>query len=141
LTSLPARLIAEAGLTERSRLLPDEEARALREQVWRIADENQLFEPGSPRTEIAFGTYDGDAVRALLRREGAGFAERVFVVWTFEAAAAELSYSDFVGHYDDLWYPSRDDVWVLARDESRFLTLNHEEFLIAGALDSEGRIR
>src|SRR5437870_4909315 len=35
----------------------------------------------------------------------------VTLTWPADRCSIVISYADFVRHYDDLWFPSRDDLW------------------------------
>ncbi len=75
-----------------------------------------------------------DATRARLRSFAAELGGRVCALWPFEAFAVEIALDDFAEHFDELWYPASDDVWLLSLHHRRFVTLNHEELLLAGDL-------
>jgi hypothetical protein len=51
-----------------------------------------------------------------------------------------LNYGDFVACFDDLWYPGAENVWLIGTRERAFLTLNHEEYLVAGTIGVAGEL-
>jgi hypothetical protein len=77
---------------------------------------------------------DPAATRARLRGFAGEVGERVCALWPFEAFAIEIALDDFAEHFEELWYPASDDVWLLSLHHRRFVTLNHEELLLAGDL-------
>lgn len=77
---------------------------------------------------------DPEVTRKALKAHRDSLGERVCGLWPFEPFAAEIDLDDFADHFDDLWYPAADDVWLLSLHHRRFLTLNHEELLLAGDL-------
>lgn len=84
----------------------------------------------------------GDApatTRARLRGFAGELGERVCALWPFESFAVEIALADFAEHLDELWFPASDDVWLLSLHHRRFVTLNHEELLLAGDLGAPVR--
>ncbi|MDT3446776.1 hypothetical protein [Pseudofrankia sp. BMG5.37] len=57
----------------------------------------------------------------------------VRVAWLADRIGARMTWSTFVDHVSDLWYPSMDDVVILA-DANRLLVLDHEERLTLSRL-------
>jgi hypothetical protein len=80
-----------------------------------------------------------DATRGRLKGFAVHLGDRVCAVWPFETFAVEIALEDFADHFDELWYPASDDVWLLSLRHRRFVTLNHEELLLAGDLGGPAR--
>ncbi|GGN99581.1 hypothetical protein GCM10010112_93550 [Actinoplanes lobatus] len=67
-----------------------------------------------------------DEVRAWLRSLPVDADSVIRIDWARDGIGAELPFSVFAQHFDDLWYPSSDDVVVLTPDGA-LLYLDHEE--------------
>jgi len=126
-------MLDEAGLTERASPLGAAASRLV--MTWLAP----LFRRYGDVTDpwdgaVSISGRSAEDVRSLLSQHADDLGETVCVVWCYEAAAVEMLYSDFVEHFDDLWYPARDDVWLLSFSERSFLAMSHEEFLLFGDL-------
>ncbi|OHV41259.1 hypothetical protein BCD49_06960 [Pseudofrankia sp. EUN1h] len=59
----------------------------------------------------------------------------VRVAWPVDRIGARMTWSTFVDHVSDLWYPSMDDVVILI-EANRLLVLDHEERITLSHLTS-----
>lgn len=53
--------------------------------------------------------------------------EPVLVLWPSYQTGISTLYSEFVKHYDELWYPSSDDVWITDQYYTWLIIFDHEE--------------
>jgi hypothetical protein len=124
----------EAGLAERATVLDQSTGELLVTWLTPLLRDHetieQLKEAGA---EWIYGD-DPAATRARLKGFDAELGSRVCALWPYEAFAVELALADFADSFDVLWYPASDDVWLLSLRHRHFVTLNHEELLLAGDL-------
>lgn len=129
----------EAGLRDRVTVLEPTTGELLVTWLTPLLREHetieQLKEAGA---EWIYGDDPG-VTRSRLRGFSRQLGERVCALWPFESFAVELALVDFAEHFDELWFPASDDVWLLSPHHRRFVTLNHEELLLAGDLGGPAR--
>ncbi len=63
----------------------------------------------------------------------------VRVYWIAQQEGVAMELGDFVGYYDDLWFPGADDVWITSADETWVLEFDHEEKLTLWLLHESQR--
>jgi hypothetical protein len=126
--------LEDAGLTERVTVLEQTTGELLVTWLTPLLREHETIEQlKDAGAEWIYGN-DPAATSVKLRGYADRLGERVCALWPFEAFAVEIALDDFADNVDALWYPASDDVWLLSLHHRRFVTLNHEELLLAGDL-------
>lgn len=104
-------------------LSPDEAAKELA-QIAQIVN-NGPSGPTADKTRDVSETAREDII-AWLAEVGRPDA-RVRAYWISLGEGIEMFFSDFLEHYDDLWYPGADDVYVCDISGQFAIFLDHEE--------------
>jgi hypothetical protein len=126
--------LEDAGLADRVTVLEATTGELLVTWLTPLLREHETIE--QLKAAGAEWTYGDDpaATRSRLKGFAGELGERVCALWPFEGFAVEIGLDDFADHFDELWFPASDDVWLLSLHHRRFVTLNHEELLLAGDL-------
>jgi hypothetical protein len=129
----------EAGLTDGVTVLEATTGELLVTWLTPLLRDNETIEQlKDAGAEWIYGDAP-EVTRGKLRGFADDLGERVCALWPFESFAVEIALEDFAVHFDELWYPASDDVWLLSLHRRRFVTLNHEELLLAGDLGGPAR--
>ena len=93
-----------------------------------IRSTSELLTTGFRQVQQDISDSSAEQVRRLLLSYQAPDSS-VVLVWPADRFGVVILYSDFVAHYDDLWYPSRDDLWVTNYSFGWVIEISHEEVL------------